>query len=467
MMFKTLSSGRARNPALDLLTIRSIAVDMTRTESRTPLVAVAIVLIALAGCSTSGGGSPDSAEGIGVPGTFTLHGTNITLTGDIAIDDPVTAPFTLHISPAFPDDRRFLIVPNGSIDGEHGILIIESATAEFNAGRIPLDEVKELSVADGTARITAAPREGTGVGPEFPERFDEADSAHFHGESLLFPRTEFTISSFDNAVFIQRNSSTAVEPPVTVTTGEFVVDDTVTVTTAADAAITATSRDFATGGRIDSGEVALEDGRIIDDPVAVFGRRGRFSVDEEAITTTAETEITQVLTGDGPAIDAAVEFDVVESSVTVAANRQTWVKTRYRETSRRGDGVLHNITVSGDGSSMVTVPRSEPPLLIQRYTAFLIDAGETFPPALLGLLGSPAVILIDLVTEIGCALGECPSDHPFPVWIDAGSDGVFYFRVDGSQPPGTYTATITIEGENYETTELPATITVKEAEEQR
>lgn len=429
------------------------------------LYASILTLLLVAGClggtSTDTGAEPD-AENIGVPATFTMDGSNLSITGELSLDATVAAPFTVEPGQMTFDDRNLLFIPNATVNEETGLLAITTDQLTVSNGEILVTSADKISFPQDTARFRVTPDERVDSDAVIPPSYDDMDSAYFHAEGITFPQTTLTLTDFDNAVLLHDNTSTTVSSPVTVSTTSLVFGANTGFTTDIATVDLETDR-FSAGGDTTGGTATLHDeNREISDVRAVFGRTGDLQITSTQIETAGDTRVTQVLTGDGPVIDAAVSMQPETSDVTVTQDDTAWVKVTYEETSRRGDALLENVTVTGTGADLVTVPLEKPPSHTQQYIDTVIELSEEMPLFIFGIVGAPAAVFVDALEAVVCALGECPSDHPLPLWIDAGSSDRFYYRVSGDTDPGTYNATIHVKGENYDTVTLPVTITVTE-----
>jgi len=413
----------------------------------TVLLALAIVL---AGCS-SGSSGPQSVTGdkVGLDATFQLTANPFAITGNLRSTQSIQSPITVDPGKTFPDNKRVVIFPNVTVNGEHGALVIKSPSFTISNGKITVQQISRLR-KDGDI-LTISPRTtNKDHDIEFPDEKDAYDSIVFHGESTDLRAQDITVTGYNDAFLVHNKTTTGVENSVALSPDTAIWSEDTNITASTDS-IKLQAKKFSLAGNVDSGTVEItEQNRDVENPDAVFGRDARLDIEGNQVSSKGTFRLTQILKDQEPLIDAAVKVRSARSTVNVPTGGHEWVEATYRETSLQGDALLNGISVKGNGKDMVRVPIKQPPLLTDIFFKQVTEAGKVMPPALLGIAAAPGVILIDALNELFCTFADCPSDQPFPTWIDAGEAGTFYYVVDASDhDPGNYSATITFEGTNY------------------
>lgn len=415
--------------------------------------------ILLTGCTQTTTQAP--AESVGIPSTIEIRGTPLHLTGTLTTQTSINAPVDLAINTTFTDDVPYLFLPNATVNGETGLVALVGPDIRIETGSATFHRLSQVTLDGDRIRLHPAYMEDDPrFSFEFPAGFEDLEHVYTLAEESRVTLDDAELSGYDRGVFINENESLELSDTVTASTDYLSWDGAVT----AEAATTSLHIDadsFSAGGSITSS--SIEDSELGNpDADAVFGRSGLLDLGQSRIH--GEARLTQVLTSDGPVIDSRVRTTTEQRIVDVAFNDTTWVRAHFEETSYRGDAILKDVTVSGEGASMVEVPLKRPSLMIQQLAEMVERQAEIFPPAAIGLLAAPAAIFGDVLRGIGCTLTECPADYPYPVWINAGSSGVFYYRVTGDTQPGTYNTTITFTGENYPDSSIQTTITVHDSQ---
>lgn len=393
----------------------------------------------------------------GVQASFRVEGTPLRIFGDLR-GVAAEAPVDLVPGELFPSDRRFLFFANATVDGMGpGVLVLEGDRISASSGRLADVHVDELTV-NGTVNLTVDPiPEDHPDEPDltFPSSWEDANRSFFFGTWMSAQVHQLTVSGHDRALLLVDDQAHELGDRVTVTARGLWWDDQDSRIEAETA--TARTGDFAVGGNGTAGTVEGEDLEVAA-PAGVFGYDGTLVADGGSVASKGMVQVTQVLTAEGPQIPAQVEVITDTKDLEMTQGETAWVRVGYREATSRGDAILDNVTVKGSGAEMITVPLERPPLLVQELWEFVLDTGPVAPFAILPVaVASPFLILLEV---LACIVDTCPGQNPYPSWMDTGAVDDFYFKVEATNPPGSYPATIQILGENHDTVEIPITVEV-------
>lgn len=398
------------------------------------------------------------AASLTVQGQYRLRADGASMTAP-----ELRAPFTLAPAETFSTDGRFVLFENATVAGAgEGTLLVRGAAIEATDGA-----VRDLPVARATGGGAVRLRPGTDDDPPAPPEHgnETVEDLTFFGERTPAAAADVRLTNYSEAVLFVGNESRPLSGPLTVSAaatwwdaGSVVRTDRVQLETARFAVV---APNASTTVRTDS--------RTVEDANAVFGQNA--TPDLEPGRVRAESfRVRQALTDDGPVIDARVEVLPERVDVPVAAGERTWVEVHYREASYEGDAVLRNVSVTGPGAEYVEVPLERPRPYLVRALRDLANSSAPVPLKAAGIIAlAPAaaleIVVRGLATAVDCIVAGCPSQHPLPTWIYAGEVDQFYYRVNATgATPGTYDATIHVEGENYETVEIPVRVNVTAAE---
>jgi len=392
----------------------------------------------------------------GLEGGFDLEGDSVVATGEFTARE-IEASFTLVPEQGFPEGHRFLFFANATVNGEGpGLLLLEGDRLHVSEGRlsdVPVNQVQtgsavSLSTSTGDVELDTDDF-------AFPENVSEAaEDALFFGGQTDADVPQIRVSNYTSGYLVTATSSSEVSGPLEVSAENMIWSENGTI--------------HAEGAQLDARELALsganltgsvEYGERADtDPDAVFGHDGAIRVDPGQVRTTSPLRVTQVVDDDRPRIEADVETDSVRDKVTVTEGDIEWGQVLYRETTGEGDALLENVTVTGSGADMVTVPVEAPPSIVQDLGEIVPESGPATP--FVGLLVGLATPFVAVAEALDCLTG-CPENSPFPSWIDAGEVSSFFVKVEGNRSPGAYQAQATITGENYDAVTLDWTIQVE------
>lgn len=404
------------------------------------------------------------ASPMGLAATFDLRG-NLTVRGpDGSLTGDLASPFTLRPAPAFPDDRRVVYLHNATVDGVgEGLLILEGRAIRAKSGRLGAVNVDRIGAGHPeTVRIRPAV---TDDHPAHAHNLSGAVASDLvHVEFTGLTVDSVGVTGYENATLVRDNRSTSLSGPITVSAAGIWWDRQSRIHSQSVRLETGDFSISAPGGATGTVSVSATAQDDVNDPRTVFGHAATLAVEAGRVRTVGEFRLTQTLTDDGPVLPATVDVLPTRTNVTVPSGGTKWVKVHYRERSYVGDGILANVTVGGDGSDLVAVPLERPDPLVLEIVRELADT----PGGQVALVfGSPALAALAggevLFTAFDCLVRGCPDQHPYPTWIEAGEIGRFYYRVNATGvEPGRYDSTIHVDGSNYESFEIPVTVTVVE-----
>lgn len=459
---------------------------------RTGIALVLAVLLVTSGCSEifdnprvpEGGAPPGVEPGESVRDVLSewesqrAQNTPVGLAASLSVDGPYTvradddalratelaAPFRLAPAPAFPSDAPYVLFQNATVAGEgEGSLLVRGSAITVTDGRFRNLSVERAASADSVhLRLQT-----TDSAPEPASTANETiDDLTFFGGRANVSATDLRLTDYQAAVLFVGNESRRLSGPLTVSAPAIWWAEPSTVRT--DGATLRTGR-FAVVAP--SADVVVQlDARSIQEPTAVFAQNATLTVAPDRVRASS-LRVRQALTADGPAIDARVEVLPERVTVPVARNETAWVEVHYREATYEGDAILRNVSVTGPGAAYVTVPLERPRLYVVQSIRDLANSSAPVPLKAAGIIALAPVAALEIVvrgfaTAVSCIVADCPRQHPFPTWIYAGEIGTFYYKVNATgATPGTYNATIHVQGENYETVTIPVRVNVTTAAE--
>lgn len=373
--------------------------------------------------------------------------------------------FTVHVAPVFPNDGHY-VYATGSVSGVgSGLIILDGpmlTLASAQAAAVDLDQVE----VDNGVRIEPTRPDSRLEKPDYeiPQSWADANESFFFARDSSLRFDEATVSGFDQGVLIESSgASTALQAPLELKPQAFWWDHETHLEVDSLEASFAT---FALGGNVESGAVDAGSGGRWEKPRGVFGLELELSAAAGRVQSLEPFRLTQVLTDDGYQLGADVEVLPSGTQAVVTEGETGWFSVSFRESSYVGDGVLKDVRVTGPGADLIQVPTEEPPWwIVQLWDAFF-DAYEEAPwvaafVALPLALVTPFILLLEAFASIGCAFSVCPEKYPYPLWMDAGQVGVFYLKLSGDADPGSYPATIHIEGHNYEAMQFDVDVVVE------
>lgn len=401
---------------------------------------------------------------MGVNATLSLSGTTVTVKPDTDARASATlANGSIRPAAGLSSDERILLFRNATVPGHGtGLLAVRTGRLHVRNGTVtvPLERIRAEN------RVTVVPKTDSETGPDGERvRALEWSAA---GEVANFSAyvdadvAGLRVAGYERAVLATEDGRTELEGPVTVdANGLWWRHE----SGMSGARVSVSAARFSVGLTEPSGTVDRTDGESIAAPYTVHGRRGRFVVTPERVESDGAFRLTQAVTDDGAALDAAVQ--VVPHRVTVEAPRDSvsWVKVSYREYSYTGDAVYADATVTGNGSHMVSVPTSRPPLFVSEVLNVVPRDSVAAPARAIILLPVALSAPFEAFARmVNCAVTGCPAEHPYPSWIGAGEVGTFYYAVNTTGVEnGSYAATIHLEGTNYDTVGIPVEIYVGNA----
>lgn len=428
-------------------------------------IATALLLVAplLSGCMAPGSPSftrdwesERAAHGpMGLEATMDLQATGFAVTGEGRQTGSAQAPFTLHPDSRF-DDPPWVFFDATLADGRQGILLLEGEAIAVPDGTVA-DLVVTEATGDGTHLALRLGKDGDDHmlrKPEvtFPESMDEERSAYFFADFAPMAARGWQVAEAARAVLVTDGASEDVALPVRFDADAIIWDRDSTIKTTK--ALSAQYLDFTFGGAVTDGALAGPDVPDHDDLEAVFGKDAALVIGPAAVASTGMFRLTQFIADGDYMLDAKVQVRPAESEVTVFRGEEDWFQVAYREHSYVGAAVFEDLRITGDGAGYVDVPLARPPLLIQQMLDLVDETDPVWAKpwvALTVVLASPAILFADAMKAIACALTFCPTDHPYPVWMDPGEIGDFYYRIDArGAPVGEYEAQVTMEGANHE-----------------
>ncbi|MHB8586466.1 MAG: hypothetical protein ACYDDF_11620 [Thermoplasmatota archaeon] len=428
-------------------------------------VAVSFLAAALAGCiAPSTGGSPQSnAQLESWQAAATAHGSmgvasTLNLAGGFAIhgdgNASFSAPFALLAAPLFSHEERVVFFREATVAGMgQGDVAFEGATIRAISG-----SVTQLALGcltwNGTLFVT-----GDGAKPPSSSLLALPKGWSDEANDSLFAQTtsaeiNATFEGYDRGVFESASGSESLRGPITI--------HATSIAWAANSGIKPETAhlalsSFALDGANITGSVNPEFRPPIANPQAIYGSGFTADVTASGIASDGMFRLTQALTTEGYQIPAQVELDPASSNVAVAHGNSTWLAIVYREAGYEGDAVLANVSTSGPGAVLVTVPLARPPGAVAQVMRDLRAAGP------LGGLGAFALFpaaLADFFEGVGCVISLCPQNYPYPVWMAAGDAGTFYLAVKGDAPPGAYPVIVTWVGQNFPAVSLSLNVTI-------
>lgn len=395
----------------------------------------------------------------GVPARVSVSGDELSLLGNLTAGAS-GFDVTLRVPDVFPAGTPLVYV-NGTVDGlGEGVLVLEGPTLSLSGAELTARLDRVVANDSVTAFLLTAPQdEPDPLDATFPEAWSEAERSIFFSTWYPVALTAVAVGGHERALFVPRTGP-ASEPagPFVVTAPGLRAEN--------GAALLAPvleleAPSFAMAVVNASGAVlSLDNGHGAEAPSSVFGHEATLEVRPGHVSSIGPMRWTQATTEDGLALPAAIELRTERDIVEVPYNGTTWVQVHYREASFVGAAVLANVTVTGPGAEMVSVPLAPAPWLVEALWNLVVEAYPALltPFALLPIaVASPFLLVAEVLL---CGLAGCPEKHPYPVWMEPGETGRFYFRVNGSVPQGTHQATLTFEGVNHEALVVPLTIRV-------
>lgn len=349
-----------------------------------------------------------------------------------------------------------------TVDGEAAdALVVRGSTLQAN-GTLRGLFVERVTCSDPLlARLEEPTLEEP---PEYPEIPDSAteDSSRPVTQYVGGPLESVELSGFEEAYLVREGKRRELSEPIVVSAPSVWVEEgTVLESDAATLEATQFSVSAPEGA---SGTVAIEGREDVPSPYGVFGHDASLAVEPGGVDSEGSFRLTQVITEEEFLLESTVDILPATTSVTLPAGETRWIDAYYRERSYVGDGVLGEVAVDSDAEGLMTVPVEPPQLLVQQVVETLSSSGAGV--LALGAV-APALVALaigeGIATALDCAFNDCPSEQPYPAWADAGAVGRFYYRVDArGVEPGTYEATATLAGANYERREIPLTVEVTE-----
>lgn len=406
----------------------------------------------------------DENKPFGLAATASLAGEGMVVHAeDVGARASVEGAFTLAKEGAIDGG---VVCSGVTVDGESAdALVVHGSTLEVRGGRLADASFERVACADpvGVHLEDSIERDA----PKYPDPPDEQPeepppSAH---DYVGGPLEADELSGFNSAYFVRDGERTAITDPVSVSAEHlWVVDG--TVVEAGSARVEAPRFSLA-APKGTTGTIEVEGRENVVDPFGLFGSDATLDLEQGRFETDGSFRLTQAMLEDEFALDSTVDVLPATTSVSVPAGETRWVDVYYRERSYVGDGVLGGVSIDASAEGVMEVPVAPPTLLVQKVIEELDDnAAEGFVLAA-AAPGLWALALGEiLATALDCAFNDCPSEHPYPSWIDAGSVDRFYYRVNATDlEPGEYEATATIEGANYGAVEIPVSVTVTEPTE--
>ncbi len=388
---------------------------------------------------------------MGVDGTLTITQGPIHLKGDIEgpiRDDQVI----LHVEPIFRD--HYVWFTNAMLDDDpetRVTLLVEGERLKLSGGSMSPD-ISSINIGE---TVSMEPTHNMTRAPDLPRDPAGWDSPNIiFAEGTPFRAQDSILSDFERAVVIFPDNSTRLieSSSVSLSFGEIwwqagsYLEPSKPLSFQTDR--------FEITGNIERGRIILDDGRESSEPQFVTGSGGRFVAEPNKLNG-EKVRITQVLTADDILLSAEIEVMASQQRVEITPGETKWVQVSYREASYEGDALLGDLNVTGDGAHMIQIPLQAPPSAVQEIAEASGPAAALVVPIL-----APFVFLAE---ALACMIGGCPENHPFPTYIEAGQVDYFFFKVEGAQEIGKYSATIHLGGQNYETVKIPMEIHVVES----
>lgn len=341
-----------------------------------------------------------------------------------------------------------------------GILMLAGDHINVTEGEMHKAPIAGVDAED-TLHVSLARTFGERVDTDsFPDGFENESNAYFIADHIVIDIRDWKVTGHDRAVWFSGRNAEELAGP-------FTFDATrmhwVSGSSLEAAALQATFDHFAWATDEPSGTLTAETLGTIDAPLGVFGQDAEFRLDGRAIESARPFRLTQAVTEDGFLLDAEVQLEPEEDRVAVNRGDTAWARVFYREHGYIGAAVVEDIRISGPGAELIEVPLSSPPLHVEA----LWDTLGAYPwfaqpfAALAFAIASPFVLLVDAIEGIVCAFSFCPKDHPYPVWMEPGQHGGFYYRVNGNAPEGEYPATVSVHGANHDPVTFDVTIVVR------
>lgn len=437
--------------------------------------AVLLLAVGFAGCAGPNETAPNrdvragwerdrAAHGpVGLPASLDLGGAPLHLSGTGSVPT-VAAPFRFLPAPLAFEPKTYLFFPNATVNGgASGLLALEGSVVQAEAGSLEGVPFGRLFV-NASARLFPEQRPmAGGIPPDLPPDWSDGLRSLRASWSVAGRVVEVRVTGFQRAVHVTNAGNQSLSGPLTVRAEGFawVSGSSLEV----NGTVNAKLDRFALGGNVTQGVLKPQGRADVTAPKGVFGRDAHLQAEPARLRSIESFRLTQALTEGGLLLPAGVELVPEAPDLAVAPGKERWVSVSYRETSYVADAVMKNVTVTGAGASLVQVPVGPPPLFIESLWMFAFELIDRAPwPGLFVAIpiavASPWVLFVDATVAIVCAFTTCPEKHPYPIWMDAGDVGVFYYKVKGVQGPGTYEATITITGQNHPPVTLPVRITV-------
>lgn len=394
----------------------------------------------------------------GTEGNYDLRGPRFHVHGIDATTE-LTGP-TLEPGDVFPSDQPLVYVADTTLrQGDvrrQGLVVLAGE-------RIDVSDASTLAV--GTQNMTFGdtvelqPSVELGSPPEPPGlgTWEAAERSAFFADGpadVDFAST--TLSGFDRGLFVDGNETISLEGSVELDGGQ-VYWNAGNVTADSGLSLSLEGSDYTIEGTPSGGELTLAD-RTVEEPELVHVREGPIEIGDGRVASQGTVRIDQAIDEGRPVIPATVDVEPTRRNLTLEPNGSEHLEFTYEETDRRGVAVLENVTVEGEASPFLRVPLEHPPSVLQQMLATAAEAGPAAPFLAIGIaLSAPFVLLAE---ALSCAFGLCPD--PYPTWMDPGGSGTFDVVVEAPEEPGTYEATIVLEGANHEEVALDVALTVQE-----
>lgn len=403
----------------------------------------------------------DANRPFGLAATASLDGEEMTVhTEHVGAAATVEAPCTISREGVVEGG---LVGADVTVDGEAAdTLVVHGSTLEVGSGTLRELSIEQVDCTDPLAlHLEEKPFQDEPAAPDPPA--ESLDGSTLPASRYVGgPLESVELSGYESAYVFRDGERTDLSGPITVSASSVWIAVGTLVETGAT---TVTAEQFSVATPEGTAGTVAVDGRAdVDDPYGVFGRDATLAVEPGHVELEESFRLTQAVTEEGFVLDSTVDVLPAATSISVPAGETKWVVVYYRERTYVGDGAFAEVTVDSAADGLVEVPVGPPKLLVQK----VVESFDAHPVDAITLAAmAPGLVALavgeTLATIVDCVIDDCPDDQPYPAWIDAGSVGRFYYRIDATdRSPGTYEATARIEGANYGTLEVPVEVTVTE-----
>jgi hypothetical protein len=410
--------------------------------------------------------SENASKPHGVAASFDVSGSPLELrmSGKTRLE----APATLVPGAIFPNNLRYVFLADAQVGSQKGLLLLEGTGIELSAGTmgdvVPSAVTARTNREDGgtaPAVVLALQSDSSGASKPsvtFPDDWSGAKDALFFSTAVAVQPSNVTLSGFTRGVLVTDTGSTPVSGSVTVASASRMYwDDSSRIETQTR---TVDCTRFALGGPTDGGTLTSAEFTTPPPvPEAVIGSGARVTLRPGGAKSEGDFRLTQAATAQGLLLPAQVEVAYGTQPFSVKKDARVLVPVVYREKTLKGDAVLADLQITGSGKDAVRVAVDEPESVVGQ----LWDAVGKLGPLEGTILAVPLAIVtpfIALGEWLSCLFSTCPK--PYPTWMQAGTAARFHIIVEGSLPPGTYEANVTVTGRNYAPFTVPVQFTVTE-----